>query len=70
MSGELHAPCVYFCPEKHRTCVPWPGVSYETGRPYRVPWERDCYKADTGCGWAYGLVNGKWESVPTGRAKR
>lgn len=65
--AERHAPCVYFCPEKNLTCVPYPGMDYATGKHYRIPWERPCYKADRECGWSYGLVDGEWKSMPTAR---
>ena len=63
MTAELHEPCTYLCPAKNRTCVPYPGYDHETGEPYRIPWERECYKPDWECGWAYGLVDGEWETV-------
>lgn len=66
-AAEKHEPCIYFCPEKGRTCVPYAGYDYETGKPYRVPWERNCYKPDLGCGWAYGLVDGEWTFTDTRR---
>ena len=69
MSGgpsERHEPCVYFCPEKGRTCVPYPGWDYDTGRPYRLPWTRTCYGPDRDCGWIYELgEDGEWNSVKT-----